>query len=42
MALVTDSVLADLIPIFASRFVDTVMRHFPYEEEPAAKILLVG
>jgi hypothetical protein len=42
MALVTDSVLADIIPIFASRFVDTVIRHFPYNEVPAAKIWLVG
>ena len=42
MALVTDSVLADLIPIFASRFLDTTIRHFPHDEEPAAKIWLVG
>lgn len=42
IALVTDSALAELIPIFASRFVDTVIRHFPYDEEPSAKAWLVG
>ena len=42
MALVTDSLLADLIPIFAARFVNTTIRHFPYNEEANAKIWLVG
>ena len=42
MALVTDSLLADLIPIFAARFVNTTIGHFPYNEEANAKIWLVG
>ena len=42
MALVTDSLLADHIPIFAARFVNTTIRHFPYNEEANAKIWLVG
>jgi hypothetical protein len=42
MALVTDSLLADLIPIFAARFVNTTIWHFPYNEEANAKIWLVG
>jgi hypothetical protein len=42
IALVTNSVLADLIPIFAGRFVNTTIRHFRYEDEANAKIWLTG
>ena len=42
IALVTNSVLADLIPIFAARFVNTTIRHFRYEDEANAKIWLTG
>ena len=40
IALVTNSVLADLIPLFAGRLVNTTIRHFRYEDEASAKIWL--
>ncbi len=42
MALVTDSALVDVSPNFASRFFYTVIRHFPYDEEPAARVWLMS
>jgi hypothetical protein len=42
MALVAEIALAHSITIFASRFVDRVIRHFPCDKERAANIRLVG
>jgi hypothetical protein len=42
IALVTDSVVGDLVPLLASHFLDSEIRHFSFAEESAAKKWLTG
>lgn len=42
IALVTDSLVGDLIPLLAGHFLDSEIRHFAFDDEPLARSWLSG